>query len=149
MAKTSAQISKSYRLRNSEAVKERDRERKRRAALRAKSENEREISSAVAVLECPDPVQAVESDGSDMADALFQVERGSFEGAAYPREIKAGPSHWHPYLKSFLRDCLDPNVSEVSLIISRKNSKTSAASILLALACSLDPALSQVSVPGL
>ena len=128
MAKTSAQISKSYRLRNSEAVKARDRDRKRRATLRDKSENEREISSAVAVLE--PPVQAVVSDGSDMADALFQW---SEEVLKVPpiHQNQGRPFTLAPYLKSFLRDCLDPNVSEVALIISRKNSKTTAAAILL------------------
>ena len=130
MAKTGAQISRSYRLRNSEKVRSRDRERKRRSALRDKSENEREISSAVAVLEPPEPVQSVASDGSDLADDLFRWSDDV---------LRVPPIHGNqgraltlaPYLRRFISDCLDPNVSEVALIISRKNSKTTAAGILL------------------
>ena len=125
MPKSGAQISKSYRLRNSEKVRARDRARKRRVSLQAKARKDVDIYSSVAVLEPPEPVQAVEDDRRDLAADLF---RWSEDVLRVPpiHQNQGRPMKLAGYIKSFLSDCLDPGVSEVALIISRKNSKTTA-----------------------
>ena len=121
---TKAEIQKRYRIRHSEAVRAADRERKRKLAGKVRVQKELRAEGAVAVMD------AVEAP-SDPAEALFAWFKDKLR--IPPGHDRAGsPFEVAEFGKAFLRDVLDPETKEISLIIARKNGKSFLVACLLA-----------------